>query len=43
MTKEFNFKNSTVRIHGIIDKKALEKSCINYIKNIERERRRKGK
>ena len=43
MTKEFNFKNSTVRIHGSIKKEALEKSCINYIKNVERERRKKGK
>lgn len=43
MTKEFNFKNSTVRIHGSVNKEKLEKSCINYIRNIERERRKKGK
>ena len=39
--KEFKIKNAVVRIHGTADREKIEAATIQYIKKVERQRRKK--
>ena len=41
--EEIKYNNATVRIHGSVDRERIEVSTINFMKKVEKQRRKKGK